>query len=266
MKQLIIFLCFLGFAASIHAQDMPLCVADSFAIDTMLPIHPPPFDPTEFPDGGINESACINKPYEFVFTFRVGDMISGFIIDSITVQSVNNLPVGLDFGCAPGSCTFPANSFGCAIIQGTATDANAPGEYELEITATAYSSGFGVDLTFPNPLILPGTYILTLNPESDTTCFVVSGVEDIENQLIAISANPNPFRSTTTIQITSLIRDDFQFKVYDLLGNEVHRETIGLLEGQNNIEFDGSSLPTGMYVYSFSNGKAVISDKMMISK
>lgn len=243
---------------------MPFCMPDSTFRDSTAGVYPLPYDEEASPEGGIPVSACINEPFAFTFTVKVDSMAAGFPIDSLAVVSVDNMPIGLEYACDPPGCSFPANSFGCAIIVGTATDANPPGDYDLMISAVAYSSGFELPLTFPNPLIAPGNYFLTLNDEGGDC--INTSTRDIERQVSAIRATPNPFTSVTNIAITSLVNGDFQFRVHDLFGKEVHRQTIGLFEGENTVEFDGSDLPSGVYVYSFSNGKAVISDKLMINR
>ena len=75
---------------------------------------------------------------------------------------------------------------------------------------------------------------------------------------------PNPFNPTTTIKFTI---SDFGFtilKVYDVLGNEVATLVNEVKPaGSYKVEFDGSGLPSGIYIYrlitaNFSDSKKLI--------
>ena len=62
---------------------------------------------------------------------------------------------------------------------------------------------------------------------------------------------PNPFNPTTTIEFELAEDALVSVKVYNTLGQEVatlaDREEFG--EGVNELEFDGSNLPSGVYYY-----------------
>ena len=75
---------------------------------------------------------------------------------------------------------------------------------------------------------------------------------------------PNPFNPTTTIKFTI---SDLRFtilKVYDVLGNEVATLVNEVKQAGNyEVEFDGSGLPSGIYIYrlitaNFSDSKKLI--------
>jgi hypothetical protein len=78
---------------------------------------------------------------------------------------------------------------------------------------------------------------------------------------------PNPFNPTTTIKF-SLSKDNFvTLKVFNILG-----ETVKLLvneeqkAGIHNIEFDASSLSSGVYFYSIDAGDYKAVRKMLLMK
>ncbi|MEP0862573.1 MAG: T9SS type A sorting domain-containing protein, partial [Ignavibacterium sp.] len=84
----------------------------------------------------------------------------------------------------------------------------------------------------------------------------------------ALSQNyPNPFNPTTVISWQSPVASHQTLKVYDILGNEVvtlvdeHREA-----GRYKVEFDASSLASGVYIYKLTAGSFVSSKKMMVVK
>ncbi len=235
-------------------------------------VFPPPYDAMVAPDGGINDTACIGHNFEFVFTVAVGEsieLVPGFpqSLDSVIVESVDGLPAGLSLECNPTNCVYPSNFFGCAIIKGTPDASNTPGDYNLTIFTQVYSGGAssGIPITFPNPLIAPGEYILRLEADDNPAC-MVGGVDDVLRTQVSMTSIPNPSNGLTNVKINALYSNDFQFTVMDLMGNEVYREAVQIREGENTIQFDGTHLASGIYVYSLSNELGTISEKMIINK
>ena len=78
---------------------------------------------------------------------------------------------------------------------------------------------------------------------------------------------PNPFNPVTRISYSIPENAFTTLKVYDILGNEirtlVNRE---LQAGSYEVEFDGSDLPSGVYIYKLISGKFVKTLKMNLLK
>ena len=179
-KSLFILLC-LAFYFKTAAQT-PACLPDQRFKDSMVGLYPLPFDSLVSPNGGINKSACIGKPYQFVFTVKVPEtfLYSGFNIplDSITIAktgAVENLPVGITYACNPPNCVFKKNSLGCAVLTGTADASNLVRNYELFITGRVFSfllASAGLEyyeVKFPGPLFI-GKYTLPLLAANNAKC------------------------------------------------------------------------------------------------
>ena len=78
---------------------------------------------------------------------------------------------------------------------------------------------------------------------------------------------PNPFNPSTTIKI-QLPQDGFvTLKVYDILGNEVttliNEEKA---KGRYEVNFNASSLASGVYIYKIQAGTFMNSKKMLLIK
>lgn len=96
---------------------------------------------------------------------------------------------------------------------------------------------------------------------------------DVEDNFISLDNYalyqnyPNPFNPTTKIVWQSPVSGWQTIKVYDVLGNEVatlvneYRNA-----GRNEVEFDASSLSSGLYIYTLKAGSYVSSKKMMLIK
>ncbi len=78
---------------------------------------------------------------------------------------------------------------------------------------------------------------------------------------------PNPFNPLTTISFYLPEKSKIKIKVYDLLGREIKQLlSEELSAGLHKINFDGTELSSGVYVYTLENGKSKYSKKMMIIK
>ncbi len=80
---------------------------------------------------------------------------------------------------------------------------------------------------------------------------------------------PNPFNPSTTIKFTDSpdLQDLRLLKVYDVLGNEI--ATLVNEEkpaGSYEVEFNASSLPSGVYFYQLQAGNFVETKKMVLLK
>ncbi len=78
---------------------------------------------------------------------------------------------------------------------------------------------------------------------------------------------PNPFNPTTTIPYILSESDDVQIRIFDAIGRQVSlitRET--LQPGQYSIEFDASSLSSGIYFYQLHTNGIVQTRRMTLVK
>lgn len=265
MKQTLLFCLFSILSLPLFSQ----CVPDELYRDSSFGVYPRPLS-MDNPDAGIQDSACINGAYEFTLTLKVPGVFMGFALDSIVIAeegAVQNLPIGMDYSCNPPNCVFtPMDTLGCLLIEGTATDANPLGDYDLKIETTIFSI-ISQTLLLPDDALpgLGGNYFLTVLEENSPNCFIV-GTDDYISKNIRVSNNPNPFSTTTNIEVYSGINEQLQLRVFDMLGNVVHQKQVEVFEGANYFEFDGAHLATGMYTFSLSNKLGAITRKMVISR
>ena len=104
---------------------------------------------------------------------------------------------------------------------------------------------------------------------SDEELYKQGGIDELEiPNIYALGQNyPNPFNPNTTINY-QLPQDGFvTLKVYDILGNEVkslvsEQKSAGTYE----VNFDASSLSSGVYIYKIQAGNFVSSKKMILLK
>lgn len=100
---------------------------------------------------------------------------------------------------------------------------------------------------------------------------ILTGIEPYVNQIpssYALGQNyPNPFNPVTYIKV-NLPKDDYvTLKVYDILGNEIQTLVDGHFKaGIYNVDFDGSNLASGIYLYTLKAGNFVDTKKMIMVK
>lgn len=268
MKKIVLLL--LGFASwtAVFAQETT-CSPDPNVPDTVV-VSPLPYSP-ETPELGITDTACVGDYYRFTFTFNIP---STYVTDfgevpitsvGIPVEGgVQNMPAGFDYVCNPPNCSFPADTEGCVVIFG-APQAGQEGVYDLKVQATIVTPFLPIVVTMPDDIQPGANYFLHVKPEGFENCLVVGTRESFASRF-SISNQPNPTSGWTQIGVESELSGDFDFLVSDVFGKVLHRERVRLHAGENRIEFDGSNLPNGIYLYSISDGHEMVSRKLAISR
>lgn len=176
--------------------------------------------------------------------------------DSVHMVGINNLPPGLSYMCAGTSsptslCTWLGNTNGCAAIYGTPTTA---GTYTLSIPVNAYLGGS----TAPNAFTI-SYYKIVINPNS-------VGLQENGNVNFNVKQNsPNPFSGKTNINVTVPADDKLKISVYNMLGKIVMERKTDASKGQNEIEFDATGLPGGIYFYNVEYKGKTVTRKMMVN-
>ncbi|MEM9888115.1 MAG: T9SS type A sorting domain-containing protein [Bacteroidota bacterium] len=248
------------------------CMPDPAFADT-IGVFPPPFDSiAEDPIGGIEEVACLNRPYEFVFTLSLGDSLrvpglGAFIIDSIVLRSedaISGLPSGLNYSCGTENCTFYRDSSGCVVITGTPDASNDLGEYPLTISGTFHSGFLVLEETVPGPLF-PGVYSLVLEANDSEAC-TTSSVRLVKRSGMQMSISPNPVFGTAQLKLNLPASGVYEYRIYNMLGKEVFSKSAQLSAGRHQYDLDLSFLSNGLYLYSLNDGKNQITKRLMVRR
>jgi hypothetical protein len=100
---------------------------------------------------------------------------------------------------------------------------------------------------------------------------LVTGIVNVNNltpKKYSLSQNyPNPFNPSTLIKFSILNNENVKLKVYDLLGKEITTLVNNhLTTGTYDVNFDGSNLNSGVYVYRIETDNFTDSKKMILIK
>ena len=108
-------------------------------------------------------------------------------------------------------------------------------------------------------------FTLVVNPGASTTS--IDAANGIPSQLELSQNYPNPFNPSTQIQFALPAQSNVRLSVFDMLG----REVVVLVNGDKpagkfTVNFDGSTLSSGMYMYRLVSNGSSITKKLTLIK
>jgi hypothetical protein len=127
------------------------------------------------------------------------------------------------------------------------------------------------EYTYRDKIEKPGTYYYRLKQIDfdGTTTFSSEIKVDVNGPVeFALMQNyPNPFNPSTTIRFTLPVKSDIVIGVYNSIGEKVSEVFRGELEeGYHQVEFNASTLTSGVYFYRFESEQFVAVKKMLLIK
>ena len=203
-----------------------------------------PYDKDVNPAGGIQDTACENHLFEFVFTTQVGDSFTlgqtTLPLDSLWLHkddAVTGLPKGLKYSCEPPNCVFKKQTTGCVKVYGVPEN-GTQGVHQMKLAGKLYAGGssFGLPLSFPDENIAPGEYAILVGDPDDSPCQALSITEDLKSEAQIF---PNPAHDL--VNLSNLKEGTLQ--VFDIYGR---LQSSRQVEGSVTIEIDGWN--AGMYL------------------
>jgi hypothetical protein len=73
-----------------------------------------------------------------------------------------------------------------------------------------------------------------------------------------INLSPNPVADKTVLTISSAKADKIDIKVIDFTGKVVNKQMMNLIAGNNTIDIDIATMPSGVYVIAVKNAEGEI--------
>ena len=252
-------------------QDLPPCEPDStFLLSDAIVFPDPVIDDTT--GIGIYKEACINTPYILPIFLRppASIVFNGFpiAVTSFKIDSVRNLPAGIEFVCSTPDCVFPTDSVSCIYITGSPTEANDTGVYSLEVDVTAVALGFPISISFPDTsgsTLLPmGRYDLILHEEGNPNCeAIVSQSHDVIPDIEKLRLAPNPTNQYVNIDWSSDKSGKANLKILSLSGQLILEADILGHSGQNTKTIHLEELPSGLYLVKLRLENQIFQNKLL---
>ncbi|HLP06289.1 MAG TPA: T9SS type A sorting domain-containing protein [Paludibacter sp.] len=152
-------------------------------------------------------------------------------IDSSLYVSVNSVkPIGTQWGPRESLETIPANE---------------------------YTTGNGIVVSCPRMSV---QFIML---EAENT----NAVHNLQDDKFSITSYPNPFSSTSILQFQTTSNEFVSLEVFDQTGRKVSTLINRVLPpGNNTANFEGNSLPAGVYFYKLRIGNFETTRKMVLIK
>ena len=179
---------------------------------------------------------------------------SGELYKYVSIDGMNWTQVG-DLSCATGTHTFgllPAPEYVF---------------FRLRVGTNSIYDGVHVD-NFLTTLFFAGS-----GAQTDCPCFgyeceeYFKSADELPLSMELGAAVPNPFNPTTSIELTLMETKQVRLAVYNLKGEEVRVLVDGMLaRGSTQLRFDGSGLPSGVYLYELRTEDYRCSRKMLLLK
>lgn len=103
--------------------------------------------------------------------------------------------------------------------------------------------------------------------EQEEPTSIAESETDIPSKVELHQNYPNPFNPTTKIQFGLPNTGYVQLEIYDMLGKRISTIVEGTLKaGVHTVNFDGSNLSSGIYIYRIISGEYVQTKKMVLLK
>ncbi|MBP9152897.1 MAG: hypothetical protein KBF73_11485 [Flavobacteriales bacterium] len=218
-------------------------------------------------------------------------------IDAFKIVEVRNVPTGMSYGTnilatdpsvdpatAPFGIWFnngtPPNQTstqGCVYINGSEDQWNALangglGMVQLEIDVNVRIAGTNPDLS---TIIQNGSWMSDVPPTLGGGLITVTDywlvaqasgvgiVEVDESKFMLVNNYVDPATGITNISFNAPYNmDGLEFNVYSILGSKIHSEKFDVERGVNSVKFNGNQHAAGVYVYTISDGKTMLTNKM----
>lgn len=175
--------------------------------------------------------------------------VTRFIV-KIILDTITNLPPGLSYQ-ASAKEMYPDTAY-CAKIEGTPTEA---GNFPLEIKVIPFINYLGT--TIAGDTVTDDTsLVITINATSNVGSLNYTGFYGFQNR-------PNPFSDYTRIGCFCDNSGIVELKIFNLVGQVIHKEELYASKGKNLFRFDGSNIKSGTYLYTISNSQGIYSGRLI---
>ncbi|MGC6470115.1 MAG: T9SS type A sorting domain-containing protein [Flavobacteriales bacterium] len=270
MKHFSLLIILLVFSNNIFSQQNP-CIPNATLQDSTFGLWPDTTNnlPVAIAEQYYEEHIQIKTPATVgevmgdPFTIDVAGFpvnIAPITIDSIKLVAIEGLPSVMSTYLSNSDSVYEGNSIGCVTLYGTPGNQEL-GQHNISLLIDGWVSILGLGVTSLYEQL--GDY-----ETIDGYKLIVqktASINDNERHLFSLSQNiPNPFSSHSIVEVYSNELTSVQFSIVDILGKLVYQEAYQLTTGMNTIEIDGSALKPGFYYYSITDGKSMISKKMIV--
>jgi hypothetical protein len=277
MKKLIFTL---SLFCTIAVSNAQYCGGSGPSICTPLVLSKPGLSPVSDSLAPVVDSISTTRVIEFQNYDTLSFNGLHLTMDSLTVDTISNLPQGYCWATNKTTNTFGNQENGCIRVSGTTY--SHPGQYKLNIIVTAYTS-IGTPLTTTADAAGLYYYVRVIcdsnatYPPVDTTQTAAnpfipyntgcpSGVEEVTANIQSLNVYPNPFNTQTVVTFNSIKSGMMTEKITNIIGSTVYSKPVEVTNGQNSHTIQRGTLAEGVYFYTISDGASSFTKKLIIAE
>lgn len=217
----------------------------------------------------------------------ITDLSATVHVYSIKINSIQNLPCGIDYGFDTDSAyvtspTVPAR--GCMKIAGTTTD--PAGQYKLIIGVTILTDL--ISGTYPDASLIPGlgsafevffrvgassstcapidTSMTAVNKTSSCPTNDFTGIAKVTNAFTSFEIAPNPVTENSVVTFSSDNSGSYETIITNTIGEIMSSEKVEVNAGDNQVNLNTKSLNNGIYFFTIKDGKNSMTKKFILNK
>jgi hypothetical protein len=217
-------------------------------------------------------------------TIRFGGQL--LKIQSLRLDSIGNLPSGTCWATNVANNTWGNQTDGCIKVSGLVC--STPGQYRLKIIVTAYVGNTAPGLPIGTDAGAAGLYyyvrvknasdnverpVDTSGQSANSNVFVPYGygadcnvgIKDITSNINNLTVVPNPFTNKAVVSFYADKAGVMTERITNMIGSEVYRKATEVRAGENTSLIDRNNLPSGVYFYSISDGKSMMTKRVVIA-
>lgn len=207
-------------------------------------------------------------------------------IQSLRIDSLGNLPAGLCWATNKTNNTWGNQEDGCIKVNGTTC--SAPGQYRLKIVVTAFVGAVAPGIPISTDAGAANLYyyvrvnnagdaetaVDTAGQAANSNIFVSygtqsncgTGINDVNSNINSLTVVPNPFNNKAIVSFYADNSGVMTERLTNMIGSEVLRRSVEVRTGVNTSTIEKNNLPVGVYFYSLSDGKNVVTKRVVISE
>lgn len=275
MKDLYIYFLSLVLFVALHTQTHAQCEPDTSLPDT-AGIYPLALEGGE-----------VGQPYlqtiNFVFPTEITIFVEGFgdvfaNLCAYSLDSVSNIPTGMDFECNEEDCTWDISfdsgtvNRGCINISGIPESRVLPDD-SLRIFLTISPGLYSPDSGRCVALQLPQDIIQQYAIQEFRVPFIITGdttstsLAKLTPEIIRMEVFPNPAPFNTTLRFVLPEVAETSVEVLDLIGRSVFSKDFGkLAPGSHEVPLNTEEWKSGMYFVrlDLGNGASMFARKLTV--
>jgi hypothetical protein len=173
-------------------------------------------------------------------------------------------------GCTSVSAPIAVSANGCTppavpTISASGNTTLLPGQ-NVTLTSTTAAGYLWSNGATTRSITVSAAGVYTVRAYSASSCFTSSlpmnvyfiaarHMEELSNNLISLSAYPNPVSDVLNIVFNSNKESEYELKMIDLIGRQIRLQKINATEGENRVELNVNEYQNGIYLLYLSNEK-----------